>query len=338
MAKFRQNWTETDTRQEQELLNKIREAAAKENGGGEATDTGFGTAFTSADIRLMNQDGSLNVKFKGAEKYKQFNLYKYLIRISSLNFYFILSMIYVILNALFATFYYYIGSEGLSVGTGEISWWDAFFFSTQTFTTVGYGHISPSSMMANIISSAEAFTGLLYFAIATGLVYGRFSTSKADVRFSDNILITEIDDEVKLTLRMANVSSTELSDLDAQIIMSWIEESEFGRPVRRYRNLNLELKHINLLTTSWTIVHNITNESPCKILNNTATYAGLEFMVFITAFDEIFDQKVKVRTSYIEKDILRDVKFIPITSYGEKSTVVDLDKLSKYVPINAIHH
>ena len=319
-------------KEERELLERIRRSVSIDDEGLEdRNDSGFGDSFTSSDIRLMNRDGSLNVKVKGGDRLRKFNLFTQLISIPTPSFYLSLLFLYVLINMIFAFIYFAIGLEGLTVQKAEITMLDAFFFSTQTFTTLGYGHISPSSVTSNMVASLEAFVGLLYFAVATGLVYGRFSNSRAELRFSSKILFSEIDGQEVLMLRMANVSATELSDLDAQIIMSWIEESSFGRPVRRYRHLSLELDHINLLTTSWTIVHDIDEDSPCQILNNDSAYTGLEFMVFVSAFDEIFDQKVKVRTSYVEPDIIQGAKFVPITSYGEYSTVVDLDLLDEYV-------
>ncbi len=297
----------------------------------EKNDSGFGTLFTSADVRLMNPDGTLNVKIQGMNRWKKINIYKQLVKLRAWKFYLALSVIYIFLNVLFA-FFYFFAQDGLSSASGEVSFLDAFFFSTQTFTTVGYGHISPNSLTANIISSSEAFVGLLYFAIATGLVYGRFSNSKADIRFSTKLLFGKFDDQNRMMLRLANVSSTELSDLNAEVIMSWIEMTN-GLPLRRYRKLELELNRINLLTTTWTIVHRINDFSPCKIMYGDKKYAGLEFMVFISAFDEVFDQKVKIRTSYIEKDMVFDSRFVPITTYGGNNAVVNLDLLSSYEKI-----
>lgn len=295
-------------------------------------DSGFGTLFTSSSIRLMNTDGTLNVRTKGMDRWNQINVYKELVKLSTFQFYLALFLIFVALNLLFTFLYYEIGLTSLTVPDANVSWLDALFFSTQTFTTVGYGHIYPSSIPANLIASVEAFVGLLYFAVATGLVYGRFSNSKAEIRFSDNVLLFRQNESLNLMMRLANVSSTELSDLEAEIIMSWIEIVQ-GKPIRRYSKLKLQLENINLLTTSWTIVHQIDDSSPCKILNKKDLYTGLEFMVFITAFDEIFDEKVKVRTSYIENQIIEDARFVPITSYEKETAVVNLDNLSAYVKL-----
>jgi inward rectifier potassium channel len=295
----------------------------------EENDSGFDANFPTENIRLMDRDGSLNVHIKGISRWKEFNIYKRLIEMSHWEFYLTLLLIYITVNALFATIYFGMGSTGLILAEGELKWDDAFFFSTQTFTTLGYGHISPHTFMANIVASSEAFLGLLYFAVATGLVYGRFSNSKARIRFSDIILINDQLETPTLMLRLANESVTELCDLKAEIIISWIENNK-GKLVRRYHKLKLVMDHINLLTTSWTILHHIDDLSPCDIIENNSKNKGLEFMVFISAYDQIFDQKVNFRTSYQQENIVKHAKFVPITSYHDKKAIVDLSLLSQY--------
>jgi inward rectifier potassium channel len=192
--------------------------------------------------------------------------------------------------------------------------------------------MSPSNLWVNIGASFEAFMGLIFFAIATGLVYGRFTSSKADIRFSKNIIINKSTEEPHLKLRLANFSNSDLSDLNAIIITSYIERVG-NQVVRRYKKTPLELQHISLLTTSWTLIHKIGQDSPCSQLLTTNHVQGLEFLIFITAFDEIYDQKIKVRTSYTHKDIIYSAHFKPITSYDTEKALVNLDDLSSFEKI-----
>lgn len=296
----------------------------------EKSDSGFGSVFSNANVRLMNPDGSLNVRVKGLNRFNDFSFYYRFMRLSTINFYLTLLLIYIAINALFASIYYFLGSNSLNLYDGHATWLDDFFFSTQTFTTVGYGSISPNSLLANIVSSFEAFIGLLSFAIATGLVYGRFSSSKTEIKFSKNILLTKLDDVDSLTLRLVNISETDLSDVSAQIIMSWIEMTESGMPLRKFKSLELEINTITMLTTSWTLVHKVSDDSPCQILKTSEGHKGLEFMVFLKAFDEAFDQVIKARTSYLEKDMIKSARFVPITSYVNHYAEVDLDKLDLF--------
>ncbi len=295
-------------------------------------ELGFEESFAVPGVRLMNKDGSLNVHFVGSKRFRKWNLYKRFINMSALNFFLSILSLYIILNLLFATFYYCFGENGLSISNSEFSWLNCFWFSCQTFTTVGYGHISPSSMIVNIVSGFEAFIGLIFFAIATGVVYGRFTNSKVDLRFSENILINYQGKCPTLTCRLANAYDSELSDLEAILIMSYTEKKG-DRVGRRYKKLTLELGTITILSTSWTLEHKILDNSPCNLLLDKKKIQGLEFLVFISAFDEIYDQKVKFRTSYLGEEVIDSAMFEPITSYSAEKTVVDLEKLSSYQKI-----
>ena len=292
-------------------------------------ELGFADNLSVPNIRLMNKDGSLNVSMVGIARTKRWNLYRQFVKLRSITFYGVILFGYIFLNVIFATFYYSIGVDGLATSKEVLSWWDCLWFSTQTFTTVGYGAISPDSFLTNALASFEAFLGLIFFAVATGLVYGRFSNSKVDIRFSDNILVNSVDGESSLTVRLTNVANTDLSELEAILIMSYVEQDD-GVLVRRYKRLPLQLTSISLLTTSWTIIHVVDEDSPCNLLNEKGAIQGVEFLLFISAFDEVFDQKIKVRTSYLEKDLVHSARFQPMTSHSSDQTIVDVDKLSSY--------
>lgn len=293
-------------------------------------ELGFEESLSFPDVRLMNKDGSLNVAFEGEETFKSRSLYKEFVMMPASVFFGSILFGYIILNVIFATGFYVLGPDALTSSKDHISWLDCFWFSTQTFTTLGYGHISPATFLSNLLASFEAFVGLIFFAVATGLVYGRFSTSKTKIRFSDNILIGQSPQgNNNLTLRLVNISNNELSDLEATLIVSFIEKQN-GVLVRKYNKLPLALPSISMLTTSWTIVHEIDDASPCQILNKRKNIQGLEFLLFISAFDEVFDQKIKVRTSYLGEDVVYNARFEPITTYKEHKAIVDIHKLSSY--------
>jgi len=158
----------------------------------EFKDLGFGVKVSSQKRRLINKDGTFNVERKGLPFFESLSFYHSLVEMSWLKFNGLVVLAYIVINFLFACLYMLIGINHLG---GIISkslidqFLDAFFFSGQTITTVGYGVIHPVGFWASTISLAESMTGLLGFALATGLLYGRFSRPNAKILYSKNSII-----------------------------------------------------------------------------------------------------------------------------------------------------
>lgn len=246
---------------------------------------------------------------------------------------------YVLVNLLFACVYYVVGVEhlvGVSATTKLDQFGMAFFFSIQTFTTVGYGHISPSGFMTSMIASIEALSGLLSFAIATGLFYGRFSMPKAHVRFSENALIAPYGNGTALMFRMTPYKNTNLTDAEAKVTLGMVLE-ENGKFVNKFYTLDLELDKINALTLSWTLVHPITENSPLYKLTaeNFKNDEG-EILVFFKTFDDMFSSNVVKRTSYTFKEVVYGAKFKPMFSKStdDNKTILHIDKLNDFEKVD----
>ncbi|MEO6539462.1 MAG: ion channel, partial [Ferruginibacter sp.] len=244
---------------------------------------------------------------------------------------------YILINFVFATIYYAIGVEylnGINNTTELGKFGAAYFFSAQTFTTVGYGHISPSGFLASTIAAAEALVGLLSFAIATGLFYGRFSKPKAYLRFSHNALIAPYKDITALMLRVAPFKNTTLTDAEAKLTVGMPVE-ENGKTVNRFFPLELEYSIVNALTLSWTIVHPITEDSPFYSFSKADfENSNGEILVFVKAFDDMFSNTVVSRTSYTFKEIVVGAKFNPMYQRNEEAnkTILELEKINSFVP------
>ena len=144
-----------------------------------AENSGFGSR---ASGRFINKDGLPNVRRKGVNVFNRLSWYHTMLNLSSFRFIAYLVIMYILINLIFAFIYYLIGVEhltGIDKSDPMNEFIDVFFFSSQTFTTVGYGRIAPIGFAASLVATFEAFLGLLTFAIATGLFYGRFSRPRA---------------------------------------------------------------------------------------------------------------------------------------------------------------
>lgn len=299
-------------------------------------DLGFGTQPVLKNQPLIRQDGSINVKRRGLPFYNTANNYHKLITMSWGKFWLIVLCGYLIINTLFAFIYLFIGVDNLNGAEGTNTYqhfWDAFFFSAQTISTVGYGHISPKGMAANSVAALESMMGLLAFALATGLLYGRFSRPTAKIVYSENLLVAPYKENGKgLMFRLANLRRNTLIDLQMEVIFSY-NENVNGKLVRRFFPLELERKRVSILTLSWTVVHPLDENSPLKDMTPDdlrGTQASVA--ILLKAFDDTFSQTVHSRTSYTCDDIIWDAKFTPAFDRDQDGTIVlNLHRIGDFV-------
>ncbi len=297
--------------------------------------TGFGANAASYGGRFINKDGSANIKKSGIGFAESISWFHTMLNIPTWKFMVIIFIFYGIVNFGFACLYCLIGIEylnGISATSFAEKFGQAFFFSAQTFTTVGYGHISPIGFWASFVASVEALFGLLSFAIATGLFYGRFSKPKAHIRFSGNAIIAPFQEGKALMMRIAPYKNTNLTDAEAKVTLGMRMEED-GVEVNRFFSLDLEYDKINALTLSWTLVHPITEESPLYGFteNDFKTHKG-EVIMYVKAFDEMYSNTVAIRSSYTFEEIIYGAKFVPMfeNSNDSSRTVLYLDKLNAF--------
>src|SRR6187402_232642 len=265
-------------------------------------NTGFGTSASSYGGRFINKDGSANAAKKGIGFLDRISWYHTMLDMPSWKFLSILLLFYITINFVFALLYFGIGIEHLNgihnTDDELVQFGQAYFFSAQTFTTVGYGHISPTGFYTSALSSAEALIGLLSFAIATGLFFGRFSKPTAFLKFSHNALISPYGENKGLMIRLVPFKNTNFTDAAAKVTLGMsIEEN--GERTNKFYTLDLELDRINALSLSWTLVHPITEDSPLyNFTEEDFKKIHGEILVFITTFDDMFSNTVAARTSY----------------------------------------
>jgi len=297
-------------------------------------DLGFGNKDAQRGGRFINKDGSFNVKRKGATFSTWFSIYHYLITISWLNFLFYVVCVYVALNLGFAVLYSWTGVEKLGGVVGETDvekFLDAFFFSCQTFTTVGYGRINPVGITANFISAFESLAGLLSFALATGLLYGRFSRPNVSIVYSKNAIIAPYNGITAFEFMLANGRSNQLINVEIQVALSRLE-GQPGQETRKYYELELERSNIDFFPLSWIIVHPIDESSPLYgYTKEEMDKSDAEFLILFKAFDDTFSQTVNARTSYKYNELAWNVNFASVFyRRADGVTVVELDKIGSF--------
>ena len=297
--------------------------------------TGFGSHSKDNSGRFYTKSGIPNVHKTGLAWLENISWYHKLLRMSTGKFLLLIFTVYIILNLAFTILYAIIGIDrlmGVQGGTVIDDFLEIFFFSTQTFTTVGYGRVSPVGHLTSFVATFEAFIGLLSFAIATGLFFARFSKPESHIRFSRNALISPFKGGKALMFRMASFKDNTLSDVEVRILLA-VKEEENDEIVNKFYALEAPINRINVLTLSWTIVHPISESSPLFGFDeNTILTTPMEIMVFVKGFDEIYSNNVITRTSYLNTEIVWGAKFKIMYRPDEthKTTVLDFSLMDAY--------
>jgi inward rectifier potassium channel len=290
----------------------------------EETELGFGNKNYDKGLRFVNNNGTVNVRRRGLSGLANWDIYHWLISTSLFNLISIIFLGYTLVNTFFACIYYWIGAAyfgGVEYTCATEAFLGLFFFSAQTLTTVGYGHIHPIGTAASTAAAIESLLGLMGFALATGVLYGRFSRPKADLLYSDNAIIAPYQGITGFMFRIANVKQYELIETEAQIVLS-INNKEGNR--REFLPLPLERSKINFLALSWTIVHPIDDKSPLFGLTvNDLMQRDAEAIILIKGINDTQSQMVYSRYSY-KADVMKEsVKFKPLNQgQDEKGRVI----------------
>ena len=300
-------------------------------------DLGFGTSITNAGQRLINRDGSFNIVRRGMAAWRP---YQSLVEMSWAHFLAVVALFYIATNALFAAIFVFIGVDSLSgVQAGNSFAEDfvlAFFFSIQTFTTVGYGAISPTSPASNIVASLDALVGLMSFALATGLLFARFSKPKASILFSNNGVIRPYRDTPynSFQFQIVNRRNNRLINLQAKVTISWVENLN-GEKIRRFALLELERDRVFLFPLNWVIVHIINKDSPLWGRTEEEVRAmEPEFIALIQAYDETFAQDVHANSSYTCDEVFWNRRFERMYFPDENGqTVLELERVHHIVAL-----
>ena len=299
----------------------------------ETNNSAFPEYIGKEGSKLLNPDGTFNIERRGLSAA---NIYERVLNFSWT--YILLSFLvfYFFINAVFAFGFIAIGPEyiqGVELGSFWENYTQMLYFSIQTFTTVGYGHMSPSGVPTNLLASFVAFIGLITFALLTGLSFAKFSKPKAHILFSKNILLAPNPlkgDKPSIQFRLVNTSKNQLIDLEAHVTLTWLENVE-GLLKRKFFRLDLELESIHLFPLNWTIMHMMNEESPLYGLSKSEMAAKhTELLVLVKGFDDTYTQKIHTRRSYSFSELIEGARFISMYENKDKKTILHLSKLDEY--------
>jgi inward rectifier potassium channel len=298
-------------------------------------DLGLGSVVTNeSGSRFLNRDGTFNVKRTGINEYSSINLYHWLLTMNWRKFMTITVVLFFGLNVLFAVAYMLCGSSSLADTSNEPMnnyFFRAFFFSVQTFATIGYGTLHPNGLAANFLVTVESLVGILYQALVTGMLFARFSRPTARIKLSDVAVIAPYNHVTGFMFRLVNERVNQLIELEMKIAFArFIDEN--GKKVRKFDALELERDKVSFFPLAWTVVHPIDENSPLFGLTEQDLINGdAEFLILLTANDETFAQTVHTRSSYKSSEIMWNAKFVSIYNKVEAGEPISIDvrKLSQ---------
>lgn len=273
-------------------------------------DFGLGEKTGSETHRTVNKDGSFNIVKTNVSFFERINFFHNLKTMSWWSFAGYVLLGYFLINVLFASIYVSLGVENLtSISATSLpeQFAEAFFFSAQTITTLGYGRVAPVGFATNVVATIESLLGLLSFALATGLIYGRFSKSRTKIKYSDIGVIGPYQDINAFMIRVVNPQNNELLEVHADLNVSLKRENSH---LRAFYNLPLERSMVFFFPSMWTIVHPIDAQSPLYGLNEKDFYeSDIEFIIMLRPFDESSSQNLYSRSSYKASEIVWGATF-----------------------------
>jgi inward rectifier potassium channel len=306
-------------------------------------DLGFGSVVAEESRqRFLNRDGSFNVRRSGLKAVRSLNLYHYLLSMSWTEFLGLVLVLFFISNLVFGTTYALLGPEALkdTSGTPFASLFlTGFFFSVQTFATIGYGTIHPVGVVTNLVVTVESYYSLLANALITGLVFARFARPTAKIVLSNIAVIAPYRDITGFMFRIVNGRNNQLIEVKAQVMVARFV-NEDGKIIRKFDLLELERRSVTFFPLTWTVVHPIDEASPLfGMKEHDFQTSDAEFLILLSATDETFATNVHQRSSYKPSEIMYGYKFVSIYNEVKAGEPISIDvrKLSAVEKVWQMH-
>jgi len=265
------------------------------------------------------------------------DLYHYFLKMKWINFIFFNASAYVVVNMFFGLLYFVLGREGFDgvKGPSDLDFFkECFFFSIQTFSTIGYGYISPTGLFQNIVVSIEAFSGLISIGMISGLFFARFTRPDSKVAFSNVALLTPYLGKPSLLFRIANERGNQI--IDAKIQVSFMQDvmTPEGNHIYKLTDLQMIRARTPVFYLSWTLCHHIDETSPLFNLSiEDMKNTRAQILVLVIGYDDTFNQTVHARHSYHAHDLIKDRQFVDIIVRTDQGSHVEVEKISKIKPV-----
>jgi len=290
------------------------------------------------DFRLGHRPERINLEeyratlTRSAVARPENNFYHWLLGTSWTKFLLLVITVYLGTNLLFAFAYLWCG-DGAITNAQPGSLLDVFFFSVQTMATIGYGRMTPVGHWPNGIVTFEAFFGIVYSALTTGLAFARFTRPTAGVRFSKVAIVGNHDGIKTLKFRVLNERSSHI--VEAQLRLWLIAESMTAEGERYRRSVELPLHRAEspVFSLTWTAMHSLDESSPLAEYLAQSGNQQWHLLITFTGYHESLANQVYARHVYVPKDIQQNATFMDIvTVLPDGGRVIELANFEKWIP------
>jgi inward rectifier potassium channel len=235
---------------------------------------------------------------------------------------------FLAVNVVFAIAYAIVGGVYGAHGFG-----DDFFFSVQTSGTIGYGAMYPTSGVANALVVGESVVSLIVTALATGLVFAKFSRPTARIRFTQRLCISPINGVPTLMFRVGNQRGNAIVEASIHVTLSRTEVTDEGERMYRQYDLPLTRDRSPAMSRTWTVMHPITEWSMLKDASpESLAEAEAEILVSVTGIDDVSMQNVHARTTYDHTAIAWGMRHADLIEDTPTAFIVDLTKFNDLTP------
>jgi inward rectifier potassium channel len=248
------------------------------------------------------------------------DLYHHLLTMPLAAFFGVMAAIYLTINTIFAIAYLVVGGvENMRPG----SFADAFFFSAETISTVGYGEMEPRGVGAHLVVTAEGFVGIFNLALAAGLLVTRISRPTARVLFSERAVVTQHEGQQMLILRAANQRRNRIVEAEVSMnLLHWVTTKE-GDRIRRFETMATVRSRTPVFMLTWQIMHPIDELSPLLAETpESLAAAEAQVVVVLKGLDETFAQTIHARAAYTPDQIVWGGRFVDIIGRDEEGRQV----------------
>jgi len=276
--------------------------------------------------------GGFEIRKLGASRYDWRNPYHVAVSLSWPQFLLAFVLVECLINLLFGLLYVAQPRCVANLPPGSLLM--AFFFSLETFATVGYGVMAPSSLYGHLVSSAEILCGVAFTAIVTGLMFARFSRPRTSLVYADRMVVAQHNGCPTLMLRVGNSSAEPLLEAMARMTALVGGTTTEGKFYLRSVELKLRRARLPIFALSWTLMHAIDESSPLAGFDaEQMTQEVPRIFVSIEGRDAILGTTVLDTRMFSGNAIAFGMRYVDTITFGRNAaTLVDLTLLSALEP------